>query len=139
MSDNLFAWRTPRPEQIERRRAALGDLLIFDILLSSGGIGEPDTLYPPPDVDSLIRLLDAIESSNYDTLKKECLVYFLLKWHQDGREEKFQTERCIPPQFTALADAYWHLDSGINVPVSPRSFFCFSFLGGDVLKGLIVF
>lgn len=43
------------------------------------------------------------------------MVYFLLKWHQDGREEKFALQKCIPPQFAALADAYWHLDSGINL------------------------
>ncbi|KAF9456409.1 ELYS-like domain-containing protein, partial [Collybia nuda] len=103
-------------QQIERRRADLGDVLIFDILLSSGGIREPDTVFPPSDVESLVRLLDAIESSHYDALKKDCLVYFLLKWHQDGREDRFQVERCIPPQFGSLADAYWHLDTGINIP-----------------------
>lgn len=91
--------------------------LIFDILLTSGGIREPYLLFPPEDVESLQKLLDAIQSSTYDTLKKDCLVYFLLKWHQDGREKGFQQQRCIPPQFAALADAYWHLDTGINVPV----------------------
>ena len=90
---------------------------IFDILLTSGGIREPYLLFPPEDVESLQKLLDAIQSSTYDTLKKDCLVYFLLKWHQDGREKIFQGQRCIPPQFAALADAYWHLDTGINVPV----------------------
>lgn len=118
VSNSGFAWREPIPQQIERRRADLGDVLIFDILLSSGGIREPDTVFPPSDVESLVRLLDAIESSHYDALKKDCLVYFLLKWHQDGRESKFQVERCIPPQFGSLADAYWHLDAGINIPVS---------------------
>lgn len=98
----------------------LDDLLIYDILLRTGGIRNPDILYPPRDEHSLIRLLEAIENSNYDTLKKDCLVYFLLKWHQDGREEKFSIQKCIPPQFSALADAYWHLDSGINVAVRLR-------------------
>ena len=101
-------------------------MFIFDILLSSGGIPEPDVLYPPSDVESLLQLLRAIESSNYDALKKECLVYFLLKWHQDGREERFAVERCIPPQFAALADAYWYLDSGINIPVSLFYYLLFS-------------
>lgn len=95
----------------------MGDVLIFDILLTSGGIRQPDTLFPPTGVEDLLRLLNAIEDSNYDTLKKECLVYFLLKWHQDGREERFLLERCLPPQFTALADAYWYLDTGLNIPV----------------------
>ncbi|OBZ67406.1 Protein ELYS [Grifola frondosa] len=90
-------------------------MLIFDILLSSGGIYHTDALYPPTDVASLQRLLDAITNSSYDVLKQDTLVYFLLKWHQDGREEQFKDSRCIPPQFVALADAYWHLDSGINI------------------------
>ena len=95
----------------------MDDTLIFDILLKSGGIKEIYSLYPPENEEGLRALLDAIESSTYDTLKQDCLVYFLLKWHQDGRERHFQLQRCIPPQFAALADAYWHLDTGINVPV----------------------
>lgn len=113
-----FAWRVPIPRQIEDRRARMSDVLIFDILLSAGGIKQPDALYPPRDMESLKRLLDAIEETRYDGLKKDCLVYFLLKWHQDGREDRFKEDRCIPPQFVALADAYWHLDSGINAAVS---------------------
>jgi hypothetical protein len=96
------------------------DTLIFDILLIAGGIDQPYAVYPPEDAAGLKKLLDAIEGSNYDTLKKDCLVYFLLKWYQDGRERGFQQQRCIPPQFAALADAYWHLDTGINVPVCNR-------------------
>ena len=113
-----FPWRAPRPRQIEERRAHMSDLLIFDILLSSGGIRQPHTLFPPSDAEALQALLDAIANSTYDKLKKDCLVYFLLKWHQDGREEDFKFKRCILPQFAALADAYWHLDSGINIAVS---------------------
>lgn len=116
---NNFAWRAPRPQEIEQRRANLDDLLIFDILLRSGSVRSPDILYPPHNEQSLLRLLEAIEKSNYDTLKKDCLVYFLLKWHQDGREDRFAMQKSLPPQFTILADAYWHLDSGINVAVSP--------------------
>ncbi|KAF8965027.1 nuclear pore complex assembly-domain-containing protein [Flammula alnicola] len=111
-----FPWQEPRPEQIRFRRALMLDSLVFDVLLMSGGISEPYLVYPPEDPQSLKILLDTIESSHYDTLKKDCLVYFLLKWHQDGRERNFQQQRCIPPQFAALADAYWHLDTGINVP-----------------------
>jgi hypothetical protein len=130
ISNDSFAWRGGLPQQIERRRADLEDTLIFDNLLSLGGIREPDTLYPPSDVESLLRLLAVIESSKYDTLKKDCLVYFLLKWHQDGREEKFAAEKCIPPHFTALADAYWYIDTGFNIPVRRMSLSC----PRDVLK-----
>ncbi|KAJ6595849.1 nuclear pore complex assembly-domain-containing protein [Mycena vulgaris] len=116
LTPGAFPWRDPRPQQIERRRAALGDLLLFDILLTSAGIRQPDTLYPPVDVESFHRLLDAIQTSQYDALKKDCLIYFLLKWYQDNREDKYRLEKCIPPHFASLADAYWHLDAGINIP-----------------------
>ena len=127
LSPDGFPWRAPRPHEIEMRRAQLSDLLIFDILLSSGGVRQPDTFWPPTDPESLRRLLDAIEGSTYDALKKDCLVYSLLKWHQDGREDGFREDRCIPPQFAMLSDAYWHLDSGIlmevrHIPVLPRFF-----------------
>jgi len=115
-----FPWRTPTPDIIESRRVALSDRLIFDILLASGGVPNPDTLYPPTDAETLQRLLDTIASSTYDTLKKDCLVFFLLKWHRDGREERFARERGIPPQFGMLAEAYWLLDVGVDLSVCIR-------------------
>ncbi|KAK0219952.1 nuclear pore complex assembly-domain-containing protein [Armillaria fumosa] len=115
VTDELFPWQDSVVQEIERRRAALNDMLLFDVLLSLGGIRQPDTFYPPRDVRSLERLLDAISASQYDILKKDCLVYFLLKWHEDSRETKFEQARSIPPQFCALSDAYWHLDAGLNV------------------------
>ena len=96
----------------------MSDVLIFDFLLAAGGVKHPDMLYPPRDVEGLKRLLDEIEETTYDTLKKDCLVYFLLKWHEDERANRFEVARCIPPQFVALADAYWHLDSGKEISVS---------------------
>ncbi|KAG1748274.1 nuclear pore complex assembly-domain-containing protein [Suillus paluster] len=110
-----FPWTTTRSAEIESRRAQMADILIFDVLLIRGGIRQPDMLYPPTDLHSLHRLLDVINGSSYDSLKKDCLVYILLKWFQDGREATFAEERCIPPQFVSLADAYWHLDTGIHV------------------------
>lgn len=95
----------------------MNDQLIFDMLLSTGGIKRPDRLYPPTDVDSLKLLLDAIRESTYDTLKKNSLIYYLIKWHKDGREEVYSEEKSIPRQFVLLADAYWYLDTGANVAV----------------------
>jgi len=120
----------------------MDDTLIFDILLTSGGIGDTYVLYPPESPETLERLLDAIECSDYDSLKKDCLVYFLLKWHPDGRERTFQEQRCIPPQFVALADAYWHLDTGINVPVCVtlnRTFLLFLHFGCVHDRKLLLF
>ncbi|KAL6302993.1 nuclear pore complex assembly-domain-containing protein [Sparassis latifolia] len=110
-----FPWRPPVPQEIEARRVQLADVLIFDILLASGGIRHASILYPPADAHALQRLLDAIVSSTYDALKQDCLIYFLLRWHRDGREQQFMKDRCISPQFVALADAYWYLDTGIDV------------------------
>lgn len=92
--------------------------LFFDILLELGGIEEPHSLYPPVDVDSLQRLLDAIDGASYDSMKRDCLVYYLLKWHGDKRELNFADRKCISPHYVAIADAYWHLDTGVNLGVS---------------------
>ena len=119
LTNNGFAFKSQRSEQIKDRRAELTDNLIFDILLNAGGIREPASVYPPQDVHGLEHLLDVIETSTYDALKKHALVYYLLKWHQDGREAVFRKAYSIPPQFAALADAYWYLDTGVNIPVSP--------------------
>ncbi|EPT02298.1 hypothetical protein FOMPIDRAFT_59696, partial [Fomitopsis schrenkii] len=100
---------------IEAQRVRMSDTLIFDVLLSKGGIRHADSLYPPASVDGLERLLEAICNCTYDAVKQDSLIYFLLKWHQDGREMDFSESRCIQPQFVILADAYWHLDTGINV------------------------
>lgn len=123
VSPEGFPWQAEVVKAIEKRRAQMADVLIFDILLSLGGIKHPDALYPPRDVSVLERLLNAIEDSTYDALKKDGIVYFLLKWHRDGREVYYAQSRCIPPQFVALADAYWCLDSGEDVPVSATSLY----------------
>ncbi|KAJ8516277.1 hypothetical protein ONZ45_g6399 [Pleurotus djamor] len=115
-SNATFPWRGGRPQEIERRRAQLNDVFIFDLILAGGGVRNSDTLFPPHDVTGLEDLLAGIESSNYDTLKKEGLIYWLLKWHMDGRELKFSEDRCIPPQLVALSDAYWCLDAGVDIP-----------------------
>ncbi|TFY50833.1 hypothetical protein EVJ58_g10869 [Rhodofomes roseus] len=110
-----FAWRDPIPREMEEQRVRMSDTLIFDILLAEGGIRHASSLYPPTDAESLHRLLEAICNSTYDAVKQDSLIYFLLKWHKDGREMDFSESRCIQPQFVILADAYWHLDTGINV------------------------
>ncbi|KAH9899242.1 nuclear pore complex assembly-domain-containing protein [Cubamyces lactineus] len=115
LAPEQFAWRAPRLHDIHVRRAHMSNMLFFDILISSGGIRHSDSLFPPTDPESLQKLLEAIRQSTYDVLKQDSLIYYLLKWHQDGREDDFREKRHIPPQFAALSDAYWHLDSGINV------------------------
>lgn len=119
-----FPWSDPLPEQIRLRRAALNDELIFDILLRAGGIDNVFSLYPPQDATALRNLLEAIEGTTYDRLKKDCLVYYLLKWQTHDRALEFSQRRSLPPQFVALSDAYWGLDTGRDVQVG---YICFQF------------
>jgi hypothetical protein len=122
---NAFPFTPHRLQSIESRRALMSDLLLFDVLLIRGGIRTPDMLFPPSDYAALRKLLEAIDRSVYDRLKKDCLVYILLKWAWDtegrdtnaGWETRFVEERCIPPQFVSLANAYWLLDTGSNLAV----------------------
>ena len=117
LSDDKFPWRDSRPQEIEHRRALLTDALIFDELLRAGGIHEPDVLYPPRDVSSLERLLDTIEGCQFDVVKKECLVYYLLKWYDDDRATQYRKLRGLLPQYRAMVDAYFALDTGVDVAV----------------------
>lgn len=52
-------------------------------------------LYPPTDYPGLRKLIDAIKDSTFDTLKADCLVYYLLKDYQDGREAQFAKARAL--------------------------------------------
>lgn len=124
---SAFPFPSHKIHSIESRRARMSDLLIFDVLLIRGGIRSPDILFPPADWTALGKLLDAIDASVYDILKKDCLVYILLKWAWDtdpketnpGWDARYLQDRCIAPQFAALADAYWLLDTGTHLAVRP--------------------
>ncbi|KNZ78706.1 hypothetical protein J132_10811, partial [Termitomyces sp. J132] len=131
VSDAGFAWREPLQEKLRERRMELGDKLIFDILLEAGGIERPWTLFPPRALEDLELLLQAVELSDYDNLK---IVYYLLKWHNDGRESRFQEERSIPSQYANLADAYWHLDAGCNISVGVLVRFFVNYFAEDLFN-----
>ncbi|KAG8216781.1 nuclear pore complex assembly-domain-containing protein [Butyriboletus roseoflavus] len=120
---DAFPFTSHKIQFIESRRARMSDLLIFDVLLTRGGIRSHDMLFPPADWAALSNLLDAIDESVYDILKKDCLVYILLKWAWDtdpkeanpGWDVRYLQDRCIAPQFAELADAYWLLDTGTRL------------------------
>ncbi|KAL5522660.1 hypothetical protein ACEPAG_8678 [Sanghuangporus baumii] len=108
-------WTQDVYNHILAQRAAMSGQLFFDILLRLGGIEDPASIYPPYNMLSLKVLIDAILDLSYDSMKRACLVYYLLKQLQNGKEVSFACERSISPHYVALTDAYWELDSGINL------------------------
>ncbi|OCB86310.1 hypothetical protein A7U60_g6622 [Sanghuangporus baumii] len=108
-------WTQDVCNHILARRAAMSGQLFFDMLLRLGGIDNPASIYPPCDLLSLKVLIDAILDLSYDSMKRDCLVYYLLKQLQKGKEVSFAYERSISSHYVALTDAYWELDSGINL------------------------
>src|SRR5204863_5719662 len=106
--------------QIRNNRAALDNVLFFDVLLSDVGQipdGRPKNLtvlttgaklYPPKAREDLHRLYDKIEESETDSLKKSCFYYYLLKdFKADG---KYAMEFAIPEQFCQLISGFYALD-----------------------------
>ncbi|TFK49166.1 hypothetical protein OE88DRAFT_1663598 [Heliocybe sulcata] len=111
-----FPWSPSRREEIEMRRAKLSDNLLFDLLLRMGSVADPGSLYPPADLDALHRLLEAIDHTSYDTLKRDCLYYYLLRFYTDDRAEDYVEHKTVPPQFVGVAAAYWCLDNANHIP-----------------------
>jgi hypothetical protein len=116
LSPETFIFRDPIPSEIESRRADLSDLLLFDILLNNAGVDATE-FYPPQDPETLSNLCAAIDGCQFDQLKKDCLIYYLLKAHPEQREGQWMSERCIPPHFAMEMDAYWYLDHGTELSV----------------------
>jgi hypothetical protein len=117
LSPSAFPFNASRINAIKARRAALDNSLFFDELLALGGV-DATQLHPPNDPHHLTLLLEALEDMGWDKLKKDCLVYYLLKHWDDGSERQFAQHRLIPAQFAALSDAYYLLDNGNEtVPV----------------------
>ena len=81
-------------------------------MLEAARVPNYEHYYPPKDAYTFKKLCHAIWSAEWDTMRKDCIIYYLLKWWGDGREVKFRKTKCIPPQFSALADAYYSLDIG---------------------------
>lgn len=53
-------------------------------------------LYPPTDNPALRKLLSALtESETFDTLKTDCLIYYLLRDYKDDRALIFARLKCI--------------------------------------------
>ncbi|EGG12462.1 uncharacterized protein MELLADRAFT_101638 [Melampsora larici-populina 98AG31] len=87
-----------------------GNLLFFDRLLLLASISNHKKLYPPTNLNVLKSLLDSIDTCPFDSLKKNCLIYYLLKEYGDKREDAFASDKLIPSHFTTGIDGLWALD-----------------------------
>ena len=69
------------------------------------------SLYPPKDTLTLRHLLNSIQTCDFDRLKKDCLVFYLLLDYA-GQEQAatFKDERALPARFARLTEGYWLLD-----------------------------
>ena len=96
---------------ILKRREQLNGQLFFDIILESTNLNNFKELYPPNDTSAFQRLFEAY-SATMDSLRKNCITYYLLKWWNEPKANKFRYKKPIPPHFVASTDAYFNFDKG---------------------------
>ncbi|KAG8901909.1 hypothetical protein FRB99_005012 [Tulasnella sp. 403] len=111
LSPNRFPWTPDLCQHIEERRHQLQGDLFIDSLLRIAGV-DAHALYPPHDTNTFHALYDAIQNCSFDDVKKNCLLYYLLKTWQNESAEDFAHLKAIPLQFVILSDGYYHLDAG---------------------------
>ncbi|KAH9461921.1 hypothetical protein MJO28_003315 [Puccinia striiformis f. sp. tritici] len=97
-------------KRLRSRDETIDGMLFFDRLMKLGSIPNFKDLFPPPHPSRLRQLLDSIDACGFDLLKKNCLVYYLLKEYGDGRETRFAIDRLIPSHFSRGLDGLWALD-----------------------------
>ncbi|KNZ62202.1 hypothetical protein VP01_12g3 [Puccinia sorghi] len=96
--------------KLRSRQETIDGLLFFDRLMKIANIPNFNLLFPPTHPSRLRHLLDSIEACHFDLLKKNCLVYYLLKEYRDSRETRFAIDRLIPSHFSRGLDGLWALD-----------------------------
>ncbi len=115
LSQQVSPWTAPFLNRVESRRHALQSPLFIDDLLSLASV---PISYPPTSPDEFHALYDAIQDSpTFETVKRDSLVYYLLKAWGDEREKDFARMRTLPEAYRIVTDGYWAMDSG-DVDVS---------------------
>lgn len=110
LSPQGFPWTDARRDIIIRRREEeMGGDLFFDELLKLAGI-DAHAVYPPRDVPTFHHLVNSILNTSWDDFQQSCLIYYLLRHWEDGRERPFAQSKQLPPQFMFVSDAYYLLD-----------------------------
>ncbi|KAG8682478.1 hypothetical protein FRC11_014826, partial [Ceratobasidium sp. 423] len=110
LSPQGFPWTDTQRDMIVRRREEeMGGDLFFDELLKLAGI-DAHVVYPPRDVPTFHHLVNSILNTSWDDFQQSCLIYYLLRHWDDGREKPFAQSKQLPPQFVFVSDAYYLLD-----------------------------
>ena len=94
------------------RRSLMSDELVFDLLLEQASIASPQSLFPPASPETLLDLLTAIAKCPWDSLKKSCLLFYLLSYVSPEIAAEHAKNWALPAQFVHLAHACFLLDSG---------------------------
>lgn len=118
LDDTDRAWTSENVKRVRARREAMSGLLFFDTLLRLGGIENAQNIFPPSNKKEYSILLDAIFATSYDNMKRDCLIYYLLKFLMNTSEVRFASQQMLAHHYASLADAYWFLDNGFNLDVS---------------------
>lgn len=109
---NPFPFTHDARNAIFARRSLMSDELIFDLLLEQASIASPQSLFPPDSPETLLDLLTAIAKCPWDSLKKSCLLFYLLSYVSPDVAAEHAANWALPAQFVHLAHACFLLDMG---------------------------
>lgn len=130
LEQNTYSTDSIKAIQSRRNHGDLHGQLFYDELLNLALTNKddenellydqqsPSDLYPPKagDVDSLIELLQVIQSSSFDRIKKMALCYYIILDldHQAGSKRALQIakEMGLPTNARYAMTGYWLLDKG---------------------------
>ncbi|KAK9468984.1 nuclear pore complex assembly-domain-containing protein [Lipomyces arxii] len=110
--DEEFPYNDEYNNTINNQRTKLDGKLFFDLLSSDiADVQNVVTMYPPSNKQGLIELHEEIAFSGADTLKKQCLIYYILKDFTSTTASEEYAESCpLPPAYKYLLDGIHALD-----------------------------
>ncbi|KAK9461601.1 nuclear pore complex assembly-domain-containing protein, partial [Lipomyces oligophaga] len=96
---------------IRGQRSKLSGSLFFDLLCSNiVGIQDVHLVYPPAKGEVLRDLFEQIDSANSDLLKKQLLLYYILKDFGLQNAKEFSEQVLLPEAHKMLIDGVYYLD-----------------------------
>ncbi|ANB15429.1 hypothetical protein AWJ20_3056 [Sugiyamaella lignohabitans] len=112
--------KTPYTSQlitkIQKNRKTLGDTLFFDVLIRDVGHVDP-TLYPPKDLETLLLLIQKIESQDTPNRVHQAVLIFYLfldyplsLTNHESLANYYAEEVGIPTGYRELITGFWYMD-----------------------------